>query len=79
MHAFVLSLPKVGPMVDQWEKHGIISPNSKRLATISIILMFGSSILLTGLNIRLKIMLVCIGLSVLIFIWSRPSFPSQDK
>lgn len=75
MHKWVLNLPGVGVHVAAWEKHKIISLKAKKLATISIILIFGLSIGLAPINNLLRSMLAVIATILTLFIWSRPSFP----
>ena len=77
MHAWVLSLPQIGPAVQQWEQYKVIEPRAKKLATISIIVVFGITLFFTPVKLFVKVVLVIIAICVLIFIWSRPSFPQE--
>lgn len=79
MHKWLLDLPQIGPAVKDWEQWGIIAPKAKKLATLSIIVVFSASLTLVPVAIWIKAVILLIGLSVLAFIWSRPSFPPQDN
>ncbi len=59
-------------MIQNWEQQGSISQNAKITSTVLIIGFFSLSLVLLNLSIILKGMLVCIGASVLCFIWTRP-------
>lgn len=72
LHNWILSHRTFGPLIDDWTRSGAIRPRAKRLATLSIAVVFGLSLVLgVGQNI-LIIQAVVLG-AVLIFIWSRPS------
>ncbi len=72
LHFWLLNHPKFGPPIHDWQAHGAISIGAKRLATLSIALTFGLSVVL---KLKLLILLIqAITLcAVLVFIWSRPS------
>ena len=72
MHQWVLSLPKIGQSVRDWDESGVIKPKAKLLCVFGIALFLGSSIYFAP-QPYLKISLVIIGLGVLTFVLSRPS------
>lgn len=72
LHKKILNLPKIGPVVQDWETHGVISAKGKWLCTLGIGLFLGSSIYFTE-RAFIKWILVATGVSVLVFVLSRPS------
>ncbi len=72
LHAWLMNQPRLGPMIQNWEQQGSISQNAKVTSTVLIISCFSLTLVLLNLSIILKGILVCIGASVLCFIWTRP-------
>ena len=79
MEAWLLRQKHLGPMLSRWREHGAISLHAKLLATASIILLFGLSLLAMELHFLLQVGLVLIALSVLGFLWTRPTHPRDEK
>ncbi|MGH1464040.1 MAG: YbaN family protein [Cognatishimia sp.] len=72
LHNWMLQHPQLGPPITDWQERGAINPKAKRLATLSIMIVFGIS-LVFGLAFKiLLIQAVTLG-CVLLFIWSRPN------
>lgn len=72
MHAWIMDHNVFGPMIDDWRRYGAIRPRAKRLASLSIAVVFGLSLVFGAPGHVLGIQAVVLGL-VLIFIWTRPS------
>lgn len=73
LHNWLLSHPRLGPPIEDWQARGAISPSAKRLATISIVLVFGISLALGLRPMIIGIQAATLG-CVLLFIWTRPSW-----
>ncbi|PIK16336.1 YbaN family protein [Halobacteriovorax sp. JY17] len=73
LHHWLLTRPKIGPMIRDWEENKIIRPKAKLLSTTMIILLFGYTLLFVQVHIIFKIISTIIGTSVLIFILTRKS------
>lgn len=73
LHGWLLSHPKLGPPIEDWQSRGAINPAAKRIATISIVLVFGVSLILGLKPLILGIQGVVLG-CVLLFIWTRPNW-----
>ncbi|MBR9841594.1 MAG: DUF454 domain-containing protein [Rhodobacteraceae bacterium] len=73
LHNWLLSHPRLGPPIEDWQSRGAISPAAKRLATISIVVVFGISLAMGLRPLILGIQAVTLS-CVLIFIWTRPSW-----
>lgn len=73
LHTWLLSHPQFGPLIEDWNRSGVIRPRAKRLATLSIVAVFGLSLALDVKTTVLIIQAVVLS-AVLIFIWSRPSY-----
>ncbi|THD76854.1 DUF454 domain-containing protein [Thalassobius vesicularis] len=72
LHNWLLSHPTFGPPIQDWQQRGAISAKGKRIATLSIAVVFGISLILGLRPLILLIQAVTLG-AVLTFIWSRPS------
>ncbi|PIP93906.1 MAG: hypothetical protein COW00_04925 [Bdellovibrio sp. CG12_big_fil_rev_8_21_14_0_65_39_13] len=73
VHQWLLSRPHLGPMVKDWEQNGSISLKAKILATSMIVVLFSYSLIFVEVNLVIKIIVAITGVSVLTFIWTRPS------
>lgn len=73
LHNWLLSHPKLGPPIEDWQVRGAINPAAKRIATISIVLVFGVSLAI-GLKSTILIIQAVVLTCVLIFIWTRPNW-----
>lgn len=71
LHRWLIEHPVHGPHIRDWQARGAIRPAAKRLATLSIALAFGVSVLLGVRPVILGIQALVL-LAVLIFIWTRP-------
>jgi uncharacterized membrane protein YbaN (DUF454 family) len=72
LHGWLLAHPTFGPPIIDWQERGAISARGKRIATLSILVVFGISLLL-GLHWQLLLIQALVLSCVLFFIWSRPS------
>ncbi|MCP4915220.1 MAG: DUF454 domain-containing protein [Oligoflexia bacterium] len=71
-HQWLLNQKLFGPMIRQWEEHGVISLRAKILATVMMTLLFGYTLIFVPVNIVIKCIVSAIGIAVMWFIWSRP-------
>lgn len=77
LHRWILSLPVLGPNVEEWEKHKVIRPWAKFACVVLIIITIASSIIFGNLRLYLQIILIGIGLSVVAFVVTRKSYPDK--
>jgi len=73
LHNWLLSHPTLGPPIEDWQARGAINPKAKRIATLSIVAVFGIS-LAVGLKSPILLIQAMVLGCVLIFIWSRPNW-----
>lgn len=71
--------PHLGPRIQDWQKHRIISYSAKRIASLSIIASIVLSMLLLKDSVISLIILSLVMLSLLWFINSRPSIPATSE
>jgi len=71
LHHWLLTHPRFGPSIEDWQRNGAINRRVKGYATVSILAAFGISLVL-GLKLLLLILQATILTGVLVFIWSRP-------
>lgn len=71
LHLWLLTHPRFGPPIGDWNRRGAIGRGAKRLATVSILAAFGLPLIL-----RLDPMILAIQgvtlLAVAVFVWTRP-------
>lgn len=73
LHFWLTSNKYFGDAIIDWERHHVIRPKAKKMATFAIVLVFGASLIFGRLALGLKLMLIAIAIGVLIFIWTRKS------
>jgi uncharacterized membrane protein YbaN (DUF454 family) len=73
LHHWLLEQKTFGPMIRDWNQHGMIRLRVKWTSAILIVLMIGYPVLFGPLSLPLKIALIMVGIGVIGFIWSRPS------
>lgn len=76
-HKWLVSHPKLGPPIRDWEQHGVIRLKAKIIATVVVTISWGISATFAPIPVWLKIGVTAIILAVMIFIWTRPSAPSR--
>ncbi len=72
LHNWIVSHRHFGPMIEDWTRSGAIRPRAKRLATLSIVFVFGVSLIAGVGPLILAIQALVLG-CVLLFIWTRPN------
>lgn len=73
LHHWLLTRPKLGPAIAEWEQFGVIQPAAKRLAVSLIVLAISYPVVFLAIPVWGKAGAIMVGLSVIIFILSRPS------
>ena len=72
LHNWLITHPQFGPSIRDWQQHGAIHPKGKRIATVSIAIVFLISLIL-GLRPMILIIQAVTLSFVLLFIWTRPN------
>ncbi|WP_170606485.1 YbaN family protein [Ruegeria arenilitoris] len=72
LHNWLITHRTFGPMILDWQTSGSIRPGAKKAATISVIAVFGLSVLFSVPPHFLIIQALTLG-GVMIFIWTRPN------
>lgn len=72
LHQWLITHKTFGPPIIDWQERGAISPKAKRYATISVVMVFGISLII-GLKWQVLAIQALTLTCVLIFLWSRPS------
>lgn len=71
LHQWLVDHPVHGPHIRDWRARGAIRPGAKRVATVSIAVAFGLSVL-PGVRPVILGVQAAVLLAVLVFIWTRP-------
>ncbi|MEO0335764.1 MAG: DUF454 family protein [Pseudomonadota bacterium] len=69
----------LGPPIESWQKHGVIRTRSKVIAIFLIILSFTYVLVFRQVMIPVKVFLFLLGVSVIVFIGTRPSKVSKPE
>lgn len=72
LHTWLLHHKTFGPMIQDWYRSGAIRPVAKKMATLSVAMLFALSVFLNLPVHVLLIQAVTLGF-VMIFIWTRPN------
>lgn len=72
LHDWLLTHPQFGPVIEDWNRSGAISPRVKRISTLSILAVFGISLAMGLGPLILIIQAITLG-CVALFIWTRPN------
>jgi uncharacterized protein len=73
LHQWILGLPRVGPMVRDWEDKGVIRLRAKLLSTLVICASASYPLFVMAIAAPLRALVALVISGVLVFIWSRPS------
>lgn len=77
MHRWLLEHPHFGPVVRDWEEHGVISLRAKLLSTSIMVPLVGWMAFFSDAptwSVAVTVPLALFGLG---FVWSKPSRPAQ--
>ncbi len=72
LHQWLLNQRSLGPLIRDWESYGVIRLRAKWMATVMIVVLFSYSLLFVPVALWIKGIVLASGLSILIFIWTRP-------
>ncbi|MCR9204770.1 MAG: YbaN family protein [Halobacteriovoraceae bacterium] len=73
LHTWLLNQKTLGPVIRDWEANGVIRLKAKVLATAMMTVLFSYTLVFVKVSLLIKGFVAFIGLSVLTFIWTRPS------
>ncbi|MCB0319046.1 MAG: YbaN family protein [Bdellovibrionales bacterium] len=72
-HSFIHRQPGIGPIVREWEAHGVIRRKAKISATIGMLLIVSYPLFFINMSLWIKLLIAATIGAVLTFIWTRPS------
>jgi uncharacterized membrane protein YbaN (DUF454 family) len=72
LHNWLLTHRLFGKMIQDWRQSGAISTSAKKMATLSIALVFAISVI-TGVKPLILTIQAAVLSCVLLFIWTRPA------
>lgn len=78
MHGWLLRRPGIGPLIMEWQRHGVIKTPAKIYATTMIVPLFAYTLIVVKVGSLTKGVVALIGIAVVSFIWTRPSSPNDD-
>ncbi len=71
LHDWLVMHPQFGPAIQNWQENGAISRRAKRLATLSVLFVWGLAIVLGAPGYVIAIQAVVLS-AVMLFLWTRP-------
>lgn len=77
-HQKLLSNKLFGPMIIEWERHGVIPLKIKCLSSSLMLLMVSYSVIFRDMPLWLDIIAVGLVIVALSYIWTRPSVPVAE-
>ncbi len=75
LHRWLLNQPTFGPMIHDWEQHGVIRRRTKCVSTALMLTLISYPMLFVAMPPGVKPVIAVTMLGVLTFIWTRPSQP----
>ena len=72
VHHWLITRPRFGPMIRDWEDRGMIRRPAKIRAAIVLVLTFAAVLVFSHFEMWVKGLVSVVGVSVLTFILSRP-------
>ncbi|MFV3410075.1 YbaN family protein [Bdellovibrio bacteriovorus] len=72
-HKWLLAQPHMGPLILDWQKHGVIRTRAKLMATGLMVPLVSLSLFFGNVPLYAKICAAVVCTCVLVFIWTRPS------
>ncbi|AFY00830.1 hypothetical protein Bdt_1130 [Bdellovibrio bacteriovorus str. Tiberius] len=78
-HKWLLAQPHMGPLILDWQKHGVIRTRAKLMATGLMVPLVSLSLFFGNVPIYAKISAAAVCSCVLIFIWTRPSRKKDER
>lgn len=78
-HKWLLSQPHMGPLILDWQAHGVIRPRAKWMATGLMVPLVSISLFFGNVPLYAKICAGVVCSCVLVFIWTRPSKPVVER
>lgn len=73
LHNWLLSHPRFGPPIEDWNTRGAINLRVKRISTVSVLAVFALSWVMGLRPVILIIQAIVLG-CVMIFVWTRPTY-----
>jgi len=78
LHQWLITHPRMGPLIQDWTQYGSIRKAAKTKASVLIVSMFMLTFTIVHVGLAVKGLLALIGISVLSFIWTRPLPPNEQ-
>lgn len=79
MHNWLISLPKIGPSISNWNEYGVVDPKSKIIALALIFTSAAYIYLISGMAFPVRIIAVCILAGISVFLLTRPGAPQKEE
>lgn len=73
LYQWLLAQPTFGPLLRDWQQHGVIRLRVKFVTTVLIVLLLSYPVGYGPIPLWARWGMVLVGVSVLGFVWSRPS------
>jgi len=78
LHQKLLSHKLFGPIIDEWEQHGVIPLKVKCFSSTMMLVMVSYPLIFREFDLWLKMLAVAVVIVALVYVWSRPSVPATE-
>lgn len=78
LHQKLLNHRLFGPIISEWEKHGVIPLKVKCLSTTMMLVMVSYPLFFQTFSLWLKLLVVLTIAVALVYVWSRPSHAASE-
>ena len=79
LHGWLLNHRLYGPLITNWQRHGVIRPRAKWTSVSLIVILAGPSIYLLSAPVYAKVLLFAICACVVCFITTRPGVIPEES
>ncbi|MCO4756455.1 MAG: YbaN family protein [Oceanospirillaceae bacterium] len=76
LHQKLLSHRLFGPIIDEWERHGVIPLKVKCFSSTMMLVMVSYPLIFREFDLWLKMLAGVVVIVALVYVWSRPSYPA---
>jgi len=78
-HQMLINHRLFGPLIQEWEAHGVIPLRIKWLGTTMMLVMVSYPLIFGTFALWLKALAACSVIVALCYIWTRPSIPAEQS
>ena len=78
LHRWLLHHSRLGPLIQHWQKHRAVTTQTKIIASLSMLVLLGLSVLLAAPT-WVVVIQACVLSLVALMLWTRPTPPAHNN